>query len=106
VTSDSTVAERIRARVDAELPLLADHLRRWFVAHRATPREIQASTDLDGSQYIGVWLVTDHTGAEDSAYRVVYDSTVDAFGIVTDLQTGVSWYLGSYGSLVAVVEGL
>lgn len=103
---DSTVAERIRTRVDAELPLLADRLRRWLVAHRATPREIKASIDPEGSQQVWVWLVTDHTGAEDSSSRVVYEPGTDAFGITIDLQNGVSWFKGADDSLAAAVENM
>ena len=102
----SGIAARIDGRVDAELPLLAPHLRNWLAAHRTTPREIQASSDPEGAEHLQVWLVTDHTGAEDSSSRVVYEPATDAFGIVIDLENGVSWFQGSDDSLVAAIENM
>jgi hypothetical protein len=100
------VEKLIQARVDAELGLLPDRLRTWLVAHCTTPRKLDASIDPDGTQHICVWLVTDHTGAEDSASRVVYEPAADAFGITFDLQNGVSWFQGADGSLVDAVANM
>jgi hypothetical protein len=104
--SDSAVAERIRARVESELPLLDYHLRGWILAHRVTPREIWASTDAEGTQRVRVWLVTDHIGADDSSSGIVYEAATDTFGIVIDLQKGISWFQGGDGSLLAALENM
>jgi hypothetical protein len=53
-----------------------------------------------------VWLVTDHTGAGDSASRVVYEPTTGAFGVAIDLQNGVVWFQGPDDSFVAAVENM
>jgi hypothetical protein len=103
---NAIVAERIRARVDAELPVLPTPLRNWVLAHLTTPRRITASLDPEGSQLVGVWLVTDHTGAEDSSSRLVYELEADAFGIVTDLQGGVAWFQGADDSLSNAVDNM
>jgi hypothetical protein len=79
------VVERIRHRIDSELPLLASDLRTWVTAHLTTPGEITASLDPDGTQLVAVWLVTDHTGADDSSSRLVYEPDADAFGIAIDM---------------------
>lgn len=103
---ESGVAARIEARVDAELPLLPKHLRDWLTAHRTEPKQILASFDPEGAEHLQVWLVTDHTGAEDSSSRVVYEPTTDGFGIVIDLENGVRWFQGSDDSLAAAVENM
>lgn len=100
------VAERIRSSVDAQLPLLSGGLRKWAVAHRTPPREIIVSLDPEGARRVAVWLVTDHTGAEDSASRIVYEPITGAFGIAIDLQSGVIWFQGSNDSFAAAVENL
>lgn len=103
---DAPVAERIRTRVDAELPLLPDTLRNWVLAHLMTPRQITASLDPEGTQLVGLWLVTDHTGTEDSSSRLVYELAADAFGTVIDLQGGVAWFQGADDSLADAVENM
>jgi hypothetical protein len=50
--------------------------------------------------------VTDHTGAEDSSSRLVYELEADAFGIVTDLQGGVAWFQGADDSLSNAVDNM
>jgi hypothetical protein len=103
---NAIVAERIRARVDEQLPLIAAPLRNWVLAHLTTPRQITASLDPEGSQLVGVWLVTDHTGAEDSSSRLVYELEADAFGIVIDMQGGVAWFQGPDDSLADAVNNM
>jgi hypothetical protein len=103
---NASIAERIRARVDAELPLLPTPLRNWVSAHLTAPRQITASLDLEGRQLVGLWLVTDHTGVEDSSSRLVYHLDADAFGIVIDLQGGVAWFQGADDSLSDAVENM
>ena len=93
-------------RVEAELPLLADHLRTWLQAHRTHPREISVSSDPEGTRSVRVWLVTDDIGDRDGSSRVVYDAGRKMFGLVMELQNGVLWYMGPYGSLVDTVEGI
>jgi hypothetical protein len=100
------VPERIRSRVDAELPLLPGGLSRWVAAHRTPPREISVSLDREGGNRVAVWLVTDQTGAGDSASRIVYEPTTRAFGIAIDLQSGVIWFQGPDDSFAAAVENM
>jgi hypothetical protein len=93
-------------RVEAELPLLADHLRTWLAAHRTHPREISVSADPEGTRPVQVWLVTDDIGDHDGSSRVVYDAARKMFGLVMELQNGVLWYMGPYGSLVDTVQSI
>jgi hypothetical protein len=53
-----------------------------------------------------VWLVTDHVGVSDASSRVVYDAASQMFGLVVELESGVLWYMGPYGSLVDAVRSI
>lgn len=103
---EAEIVTELANRVQAELPLLADHLRAWLEAHLAVPREISVSLDPDGTRMARVWLVTHDTGERDASYNVVYDATRNTFGLVTELQNGVLWYMGPYGSLVDTVQSI
>jgi hypothetical protein len=100
------MATQISRRVEAELPLFADHLRKWVDTHRTLAREIAVFSDLDGTQSVQVWLVTDHTGEADASSRVVYDAARGEFGLLMELENGVLWYMGPHGSLVDTVESM
>jgi hypothetical protein len=107
--TDLTVADivtELTNRVQAELPLLAEHLRVWFEAHRTNPRELNVSSDREGALTVRVWLVTDHVGDGDASSRVVDDAARKMFGLVMELQNGVLWYMGPYGSLVDTVQSI
>ena len=91
---DAQIAARIARLVDAELPLLTDHLRSWVEAPRTKPREISVSSDLDRMRFVHVWIVTEDIGERDSSSNVVYDPEPDCFGLVMKLENEldpVSW---------------
>jgi hypothetical protein len=104
--TEPDIVREITERVQAELPALANDLRGWFEAHRAQPREVSASSDPEGNHTIRLWLVTDDTGHDDGSSRVVYDPSLKTFGLLMEMQNGVSWYMGSYGSLVDTVSAI
>ena len=103
---DTQIAARIARLVEAELPLLPDHLRSWVEAHRTRPTKISASTNPDGTQSVNVWLVTDHIGKSDASSRIVYDPATEMFGLVTLLENTLLWYMGPYGCLVETVQAI
>jgi hypothetical protein len=103
---DAEILTELTNRVQAELALLAEHLRIWLEAHRTSPRELSAFSDPEGTRRVRVWLVTDHIGDSDASSRVVYDPAQRMFGLVTELQNGVLWYMGPYGSLVETVQSI
>ena len=103
---DAEILTELTNRVQAECPLLTEHLRIWFESHRTHPRDLTVSTDIDGTQTVRVWLVTDHIGDRDGSSRVVYDAERKMFGLVMELQNGVLWYHGWYESLVDAVESI
>lgn len=89
---------RILGLVKNDLPNLAPHLRHWSECHLVSPREITLALDPNGRATSLFWLVTDHTGSEDSSSRVVFDTRSDQFGLAMELANHVDWYMGPYGS--------
>lgn len=106
MSHDSEIVTEVTNRVDAEMPMLREHLRVWFEAHRARPHELTVSSDSEGTRPYRVWLVTDDIGDNDGSSRVVYDADRKKFGLLMELQGGVLWYMGPYGSLVDAVESI
>jgi len=106
VPTEAEIVAEIANRVEAELPLLAEHLRMWLEAHRTAPRLVIASPDPEGTGRVQVWLVTDDAGADDGSSRVAYDPGPRMFGLLMKLQNGVLWYMGPYGSLVDTVDSI
>jgi hypothetical protein len=103
---EAEIVTDVANRLQAELPLLSEHLRIWLEAHRTRPREICVSSDPEGTHTVPVWLVTDHIGDSDASSRVVYDAARKMFGLVMELQNGVLWYMGPSGSLVDTVQSI
>ena len=106
VSNDAEIETELTHRVDAEMPMLPEHLRVWFEAHRARPQELTVSSDSEGTRPYRVWLVTDDIGDNDGSSRVVYDAERKKFGLLMELQSGVLWYMGPYGSLVDTVQAI
>ena len=103
---DAEIAAEIANRVQTELPLLAEHLRSWLQAHQTPPRAVSVSSDPEGTCTVQVWLVTHDIGDRDGSSNVVYDAAQKMFGLVMELENGVLWYMGPYGSLVDTVQSI
>jgi hypothetical protein len=106
VSRDAEIVTELTNRVDAEMPMLPEHLRMWFESHRARPQELTVSSDSEGTHSYRVWLVTDDIGDRDGSSRVVYDAERKKFGLLMELQNGVLWYMGSYGSLEDTIQAI
>ena len=104
--STAVTTELIRAAVEQGMQELPPRLRHWAKAHLVVPRRTSVVLDPEGVQSGVVWLVTDAVGVNDSAYRVVYDESTASFGLEFQLDSGVSWYMGSYGSFSNAVESM
>ena len=96
----------LRGKVTAELTALAPHLKSWINAHLIEPRRVRLATDAQGTSFKYLWLITDHTGENDSNCRVVYDNEAQMFGLECTLDTGVEWYMGNYGSFSETVQNM
>ena len=100
------IVEQINLKVQEMMPSLKPHLLSWAQQHLIRPRKITLSLDSDGNTSKDFWLVTDHNGKDDSSYRVVYDAEEQAFGLEVTLETGVEWYMGTYGIFAEAVENM
>ena len=104
--SMETIKQIISLKVNEGLEELNPHLRSWVEKHLIEPRRIVIFTDIDGITSRFFWLVTDHIGEEDSSYRVVYDEYGEVFGLEEILDTGKSWYMGSYGTFLNAIKSM
>ncbi len=95
-------------RVGQSIHHLSPRLLQWARAHLVAPRRIIVANDPDGKSEAEYWLVTDHTGHEDSGYRVVYDERTRTFGLECTLQNGIHWYMGESagGSFAQAIEDM
>ena len=98
--------EQLGANVAEGLTLLAAHLKSWVDRHLIEPRRVRLATNAEGTSFKYLWLVTDHTGENDSNCRVVYDHESQMFGLECTLDTGVEWYMGNYGSFSETVQNM
>jgi len=99
-------AAEIRTRVAGDLPRLPEPLRAWAERHMIEPRRVTLALDEKGERTGDFWLVTDHTGAEDSSSRVVFDESTGKFGLEMTLMDGTEWYMGPYGGFAEAVDGM
>ena len=93
-------------KVAEGLAVMAPRLKKWFRTHLVEPRLVRISADPNGNSPKDLWLVTDHVGEEDASCRIVYDEGNQVFGLETTLDSGVEWYMGSYGSFSKTVESM
>jgi hypothetical protein len=106
MTENHKAPEALRVGVTEGVPVLASHLQSWAQVHLIEPRHVRLAADPDGTSFKGVWLVTNHTGENDSSYRIVYDDEAQLFGLECTLESGVEWYMGNYGSFSETVENM
>lgn len=106
MTQNNQLPELIKMKIAEGLAVLAPDLQDWLRAHLIEPRPIRFSADADGNTFKDLWLVTDHTEEKDSQYRIVYDEVDQMFGLESTLDTGVEWYMGSYGSFLETVQNM
>jgi hypothetical protein len=85
---------------------LSPELRVWVEGHLVTPRLIWLTRSTQSHETFPYWLVTDHTGADDSSSRVVYDEEHDRFGHELTLEDDREYFVGRIGSFADAVEDL
>ena len=104
--NDVTSPEQIIDLVRSTESELKPFLREWATAHLIEPRPLRAAADPDGATSVDLWLVTDDKGKDDASSRIVFDAASQSFGLVTVLDSGLVWYLGSYGTFADAVDSL
>lgn len=100
------IHEQVHRLVNATIASLPEHLAAWALAHLITPRPVQLASDPEGHDEATYWLVTDHSGIEDSSYRVVYDAELGEFGLECTWEGGTGWFMGIYGSFADSIENM
>ncbi|SRR5216683_1947428 len=106
MNQNNLIPESIKMKVAEGLAVMAPHLQEWLRTHLIEPRPVRISADPNGNSMKDLWLVTDHVGEEDASCRIVYDEGNQEFGLETTLDSGVGWYMGSYGSFSDTVESM
>jgi len=101
----TSVQETIRLAIKNSLHKIDETIDlKWINKHLVDPTNIKLCTDLNNKIYREFWLVTDHMGEDDSAYRVVFDDQNNVFGLETTLDNGINWYMGDYGDFNEAVK--
>jgi hypothetical protein len=104
-TGRTRIKERLNAEISA-FEFLSEEYRNWFESHRIEPRVISLAHAPDGLKYDDFWLITDHTGQNDSSFRVFYDEAKDQFGRECLLENDVPLLLALYPSLEEVLDDI
>lgn len=76
-----------------------------FLEHRVRPIAVRLCLDTKGVGWCGCYLVTDHSGSNDSPYRAAYDPAYKSFVREITLDNGVAHYVGRYPDLESLVDG-
>jgi hypothetical protein len=103
---ESRILARIEEEVAAGLRGLNGHYRAWAEAHLVPPRPVTARISLDSDTVETFWLVAAETGTDDSGYRIVYDTEMDMFGLITRVPGRGDILLGLYGDFARTVIGM
>jgi hypothetical protein len=105
-TDPAAVNAKVAADCAAALPLLDRRVGLWLQSHKIAPRKVSLSRKTDGGGSEDFWLVTDHTGADDSSFRVVYDDDAAKYGIECAILNSVSLFIGYRASLVEAITDI
>ena len=107
IHADQTLA---RSTIAADCAVVIGKLDRvqaqWLRAHALPARPITLSRKTVGGETEDFWLVTDHTGADDSSFRVVYDDVTAQYGIECTIGSDVNLFAGFRSSLLDAVTDI
>jgi hypothetical protein len=105
-SDESQVRATIAADCAAIVPKLDRRLALWLQSHARPAHRITLARKTDGSVTEDFWLVTDHTGADDANFRVVYDDVVGQYGIECTILNSVCLFIGFRASLMDAVTDI
>lgn len=106
VDDESRVRARIDEKVRAGLASLDGHYRAWAEAHLVSPHRVMAKISIESDTVESFWLVTAETGIDDSGYRIVYDTEMEMFGLITRVPGRGDVLIGLYGDFARTVIGM
>jgi hypothetical protein len=105
-TEPAIARATIAADCAAMISMLARNQAQWLRAHALPPQRITLARKTDGGHREDFWLVTDHTGADDAGFRVVYDDVSRQYGIECTILNGVNLFAGFRASLLDAVTDI
>jgi hypothetical protein len=96
--SSSEIASMIDDAI-RDFTWLSEQYRHWFASHRVEPKPISIAETSEGTARAEFWLLTDHTGVDDSSFRIIYDEARKRFGRECVLENDIPLFLGVYPTL-------
>lgn len=105
-TEEVPARATIAADCAAVIAMLDRVQAQWLRAHALPARRITLARKTDGGETEDFWLVTDHTGADDASFRVVYDDVSAQYGIECTIGNDVSLFAGFRASLLDAVTDI
>jgi len=105
-TDEAAVQSKVAADCAAVIPMLDRRVGLWLKSHYVPPRRIALSRRTDGSDSEQFWLITDHTGSDDSSFRLVYDDVVEQYGIECSILNSISLFTGFRASLLEAITDI
>ena len=105
-TDEAAVHATVAADCAAVVGQLDRRVALWLQLHKIVPRKITLSRKTDGSNGEEFWLVTDHTGADDSSFRLVYDDVAGRYGIECVILNSISMFSGYRASLLEAITDI
>lgn len=92
------VVEIIRNDLKNAFDTLSNDQTIWIKRHLVQPHIVDALLDLDQFETIPIWQITKNDIEEKFPYSIAYNPSTHNYGIITDLSSGLKWYMGDYGS--------
>ncbi len=105
-TDEAPVQAKVAADCAAVTGTLERRVGTWLKLHAIAPRRISLSRKTDGSDSEQFWLITDHTGSDDSSFRLVYDDVVGQYGIECAILNSISLFIGYRASLLEAITDI
>lgn len=105
-TDQAAVNATVAADCAAVVSQLDRRVALWLQLHKIAPRKITLPRKTDGSNGEEFWLVTDHTGADDSDFRLVYDDVAARYGIECAILNSISLFIGYRASLLEAITDI
>lgn len=96
----NTIVGIIRDDIKKAFDNLSNNQKIWIKRHLDAPHIVDVSLDINQFKTIQVWQITKNDIDEKSPNVISYNPATHNYGIITELSSGVKWYMGDYGSFV------
>ncbi|HQB19097.1 MAG TPA: hypothetical protein PK495_00810 [Bacteroidales bacterium] len=106
MNNDERIKQKISKSIEEAYNSLDKKLKKWLESYVIEPRKIKVVVNLQDMVWDEVWLITDNKEKYISSYRIVFNPKENAFGLECTLESGIEWYMGTYGTLSETVESM